>query len=274
MAKGFGVMIQVKGKRIIILKIEDDDGIIHLINIKKALYVPELPSCLLSPKQWKHQANGNYPNPDGTCVPTRPATVLYIGTGTLPPYHHLVSFSQCHHNPLRSIIKLLQSIFCSLQRRASAGRHRSCMLCIHSIRWWRQIWIKEKQKYITEGPKTFFKPISHDGNLQTTNAREENIHNLVSPGTHLLTQSPVNYILTNIEEEGMSSDSQQAELLRWHYCLGYCLFTRLRLLAALGILTRKLLKVKPPKCTKSTNNQGSIWKLSTPGECIILSDGV
>ena len=64
--KDFGVMIQVKGERTIIWKIEDDDGIINPIKIKKALYVTEAPSCLIAQQQRTHQANGNYTNPDGT----------------------------------------------------------------------------------------------------------------------------------------------------------------------------------------------------------------
>ena len=52
MVKGFGGMLQVKGKGTIIWKIEGDDGVIHPINIKKALYVPDAPSCLIGPKQW------------------------------------------------------------------------------------------------------------------------------------------------------------------------------------------------------------------------------
>ena len=57
---------------------------------------------------------------------------------------------------------------------------------------------------------------------------------------------------------------------------------RHRLLAALGILPRKLLKANPPKCagclygsmknrpwpTKSANNQGSIREASAPRECV------
>ena len=56
----------MKGEGTILLKIEDEDGIVHPINIKNALYVPEAPSCLLAPQQWEQQANDNHPNPDGT----------------------------------------------------------------------------------------------------------------------------------------------------------------------------------------------------------------
>ena len=83
-----------------------------------------------------------------------------------------------------------------------------------------------------------FKPISCDGNLQTTNAREEHIHDLASTGTQLQNQAPANVILTDIEEENLSSDSPQAELLQWHYCLGKVSFTQLRLLADLCIIPK------------------------------------
>ena len=71
-------------------------------------------------------------------------------------------------------------------------------------------------------------------------------------------------------------------MLLWNYLLGHCSFKRLGILAALGILSRKLLKVKHSKCagclygamtkrpwqTKSVINQGYIREASAPGECI------
>ena len=50
------------------------------------------------------------------------------------------------------------------------------------------------------------KPVSRNGNLTTTKDREENVHDIVSPGTHLLTQPPTNVIPTDIEEENMSPE--------------------------------------------------------------------
>ena len=41
MVKGFGGVVQVMGDGTILWKIEDDDGVVHTINIKKALYVLE-----------------------------------------------------------------------------------------------------------------------------------------------------------------------------------------------------------------------------------------
>ena len=138
---------------------------------------------------------------------------------------------------------------------------------------------EQKKGHTTIGHTPLFKPVSHNGNLPTTSTREDNGHELASPGTQLPTQPPANVILTNIEEENISSKSLQDDLLQCHCCLGHCSFTRLRLLAALGIIPRKLLKVKPPKCdgclygamkkcpwrTKSARNQGSIRKAYSLG---------
>ena len=60
--------------------------------------------------------------------------------------------------------------------------------------------------------------------------RKENINDLASPGTQLLTQPPVNIILTDIEEDNMFTEPPQAELLQWNYRLGYGSLFRLRLL--------------------------------------------
>ena len=58
----------------------------------------------------------------------------------------------------------------------------------------------------------FFKTVSRNDNLQTTNVREDNVHDLASPVNQLLTQPPANVILTDIEEESMSSESPQEDL--------------------------------------------------------------
>ena len=55
-----------------------------------------------------------------------------------------------------------------------------------------------KQQHAPKGPAPLCTPISRNGNLHTTTAREKNIHELASTGTKLLTQSPK----LNIETAG------------------------------------------------------------------------
>ena len=64
-------MVQVKVEGTLLWEIEDDDGVVHPINIKKALYVPKVLSCLLAPQQWAQQANNYHQHPDGTWYATK-----------------------------------------------------------------------------------------------------------------------------------------------------------------------------------------------------------
>ena len=73
--------------------------------------------------------------------------------------------------------------------------------------------MKKKKGHTTIGHTPLFKPVSHNGNLPTTSTREDNGHELASPGTQLPTQPPANVILTKIEEENLFSKSPQEELL-------------------------------------------------------------
>ena len=137
----------------------------------------------------------------------------------------------------------------------------------------------KQQKHSPKGPTPLSTPISCEGNLCTTSSREENLHALASPGMNLPTP---NGIPTNQEEENLSTESPQVDLLWWHYRLGRCSFTWLSLLAALGVLPRKFLKVNPPKCddglygamtkrswrTKSSSNRGTNRTYFTPVECV------
>ena len=71
MVKDFGGVVQVKGEGTIMWKIENDDWVVHTINIIKALYVPESPSCLISPQKCAQQANHNYLKPGITWCATK-----------------------------------------------------------------------------------------------------------------------------------------------------------------------------------------------------------
>jgi hypothetical protein len=46
----------------------------------------------------------------------------------------------------------------------------------------------------------------------------------------------------------LAASDDQAELMRWHCCLGHLTFSRLKQLAINGKIPKKLAKVAPPKC--------------------------
>ena len=74
--------LEVKGEGTIKWKIADDDGRVHSHIIHNALYVPDIPACLLSPQHWAQSANDTYPNRNGTtCITTLDAVVLSWNQG-------------------------------------------------------------------------------------------------------------------------------------------------------------------------------------------------
>jgi hypothetical protein len=52
---------------------------------------------------------------------------------------------------------------------------------------------------------------------------------------------------TNVEDMWLATPNNQAELMRWHYCLGHLSFTKLKQLAHNGEIPKKLAKNTPPQ---------------------------
>jgi hypothetical protein len=82
-----------------------------------------------------------------------------------------------------------------------------------------------------------------DENTPFTTINKEAEENL----TDFFKESKGPSIILADDSERLAAVSPQAELLRWHYRLGHTSFAKLKLMAALGILPRRLVSVKPPK---------------------------
>ena len=84
------------------------------------------------------------------------------------------------------------------------------------------------------------------------------------------------------DDQVIEAESDQGELIRWHCRLGHLSFRKLKILAALGILPRRLLNAKTPKCAtclyssmtkkpwrvKGDANRKNIHPVQNPGDCI------
>ena len=84
-------------------------------------------------------------------------------------------------------------------------------------------------------------------------------------------------------DENLTSEMDQAEFMRWHYRLGHLPYKKLKILAVMGLIPKRILNVKAPKCadcifgkmtkrpwrTKATVKQGSgIFKATKSGQCV------
>ena len=86
------------------------------------------------------------------------------------------------------------------------------------------------------------------------------------------------------EHMTLAASGEQAELMRWYYCLGHLPFLRLKQLAINGEIPKKLTKVAPPKCAgslfgammkipwcgKETKSSHEVFVATKPGECVSI----
>jgi hypothetical protein len=82
-------------------------------------------------------------------------------------------------------------------------------------------------------------------NTERARANEENLSNLFrnTPGFKV---RPAAIIDEDLER--LACQDPQPAMLRWHYRLGHLSFRRIKRMAELGILPKKLAQVTPPKC--------------------------
>jgi len=106
------------------------------------------------------------------------------------------------------------------------------------------------------------------------------------PPSEALRSEPLTFDPCPQEEEDehvtLAASNDQAELMRWHYCLGHLPFLRLKQLAINGEIPKKLAKVTLPKCAgclfgtmtkipwcgKETKSSHKVFVATKPGECV------
>ena len=107
--------------------------------------------------------------------------------------------------------------------------------------------------------------------------QNENYENLFDPNER--EEQKINNIGEN--EINITAKSDQVELLQWHYKLGHFSFIKLQYLPKLGILSRRLITVKPPICSgclywamhrvpwrRKGKKENEIREATEPGQCV------
>ena len=284
-----GGVIPVKGRGTVKWKLEDDDGVIHEIKIKNALYVPEMQTCLLCPQHWSQNSNDHFPKRNGTwCASYADECVLY--------------WNQCRHKRsikwdnktntavLRSAPGAYKYRVFAATLEASQDIETNEHLCYRANIQDTHVISDDEEELSNqhEQSQDMFRhePAPNDKASDIYAAaekhnkmREENLTNFMDN----LTEKPV-HVIGDTDERLLSANNPQAELLRWHYRLGHISFARLRILALLGTIPRKLIHAKTPKCagcmygamtkrpwrTKAQQNKSKIKSVTRPGDCVSI----
>jgi hypothetical protein len=93
---------------------------------------------------------------------------------------------------------------------------------------------------------------------------------------------------SNDKDMSTAAADNQAELMRWHYCLGHLSFEKLKQLALNGEIPRKFAKVPPPKCAgclfgtmtklpwhgKESKSSHEVFVATKPGETVSVDQMV
>jgi len=99
---------------------------------------------------------------------------------------------------------------------------------------------------VTEGASPDDETIK--ANNLSTETSDEDIGDTETTRVDPLTFDPTPQLEDNERHQHVAIDDQ-AELMRWHYCLGHLTFPKLEKLAILGKIPKRLAKVKPPVCS-------------------------
>jgi len=245
-------------------KIEDDDGRTHTIRIPGSLYVPDATSRLLSPQHWSQVAKDRTPNPRGT----------WSGT-----YHDCIEmwWDQCRY-----------------KRTVPLDPNETNTGTITTAPGFQQYHAFSTEIGETEGDD-YDEDLTYEANVVSDDESEYNESNDdiemqdESRDEPLTTtfdlNGPTNTQDVTIDEQEEDTIPQDvsAEFLRWHHRLGHLPPTKMRIMARLGMLPRKLVNCRVPICTsciygKATRRpwrsktrkaeSNNVVKLTKPGKCV------
>ena len=273
-------MLSVTGEGTVLWKWEDDDGDVHQHYIDGVLYVPEASFCILSPQHWSQQANDNNPNPNGTwCATYADKCVLhwkqqkFKRTVYLDQATNTARFHSAAGAVKYRVFAAAQDAFNNIE----VNEH-VVYQALHDDGVPHVIpdEVDDHQDVDRSSPNEAQSPRARS----VDEVREENLSDFFDVSD---IPAIVPNVITDEEEDNLSAISPQADLLRWHYRLGHASFRRIKLLALLGILPRRLAFVQQPKCagcifgaltkrpwrTKATPNQrNKIFQANAPGDCV------
>ena len=266
-----GTRVAVNGIGTIKWRVMDDEGREHDFVIPRSLYIKSFRGRLLSPQHWSQNANDNYPKKDGTiCVTT--SNKLFLKweqlryTKTVP----IDQINNCFSMRTVSGVNKFQK-FQSLLGSKNKLITEACFVC-HSMMEGNHDTAKDGDSEdisMADGQENKIDEKGSDGDAFVN---VEHLH--VSEGENRVVDT---------EDADVPAATLQAELLRWHYRLGHLSFRKLKVMATLGIIPRKLAQIKPPICAgclyggmtrkpwrskpKKEGNR-KIFQAFRPGQCV------
>ena len=283
-----GGLTNIEGVGIVRWWLEDDLGRVTQHDIRDVLYVPQAPYSILSPQHWSQQSSHNHTGASSAwCKTTSTDCQLiwnhgkHVKTVELDKFN-VAKFRSAPGNT-KSVVKcLLLEGQLGLRDLESTEQAQSCkqlipaaVVCDDNGHGHPGIESRMGQTHIGSGGDIYLtnEDAHHLGNdhnttcqIQSQGSANGNVHSgnlsLIGRESPRITKEenisdfmrdhpPPVQVIPQEEEETMVALSDQAELIRWHYRLQHLSFSKLAMLARVGLLPSKLGQVRPPSCVHS-----------------------
>ena len=287
---GIGSGVVIKGMGTFKFNIEDDTGQVHTIRIPNSLYVPSLKRVLLLPHHWAQEARDNHPNRRGTFMAQYDdgvvlhwnqrqysRSVSYLPSTNTPVFH-----SAPHAKSYRTYVAVIEALkACTPHFRREQVIQRTNQLPV----------TPEDDEFIAEEnlllPDDYHCKQSSEGvSADDDTVKHDNLASEGAPADNdappIARMGPLSFDPrpTVEQDDDLTASDDQTELMRWHYRLGHLSFVKLKALAILGEIPKRLAAVAPPLCAgcafgtmtkvpwRSKGATSAIFIATKPGQCV------
>jgi hypothetical protein len=293
--------LAIKGEGTFKFTMEDDDGKIHTIRIPNSLYIPRLPMSLLSPQHWAQEARDHTPLKYGTRMENNADGCKLIWNQS--DFAKTVPFDAATNMP----------VFRTAPSMCTFSAFQSSAFDISQAYYQTE----RVELHLLHAPRTAPRPVTpptpdeflaeenihmsgNGGGNNTTNNTNPGVPTVAPMSAPTVAPTSISSPVTTSpqvrragaltfnptperepeEQFDLAAANPQAELMHWHYRLGHLPFSKLKLLAQLGEIPKRLAKVVAPKCAgcifaamtkvpwKGKEKQHHIFTATKPGECV------
>jgi hypothetical protein len=242
--------LDIAGQGTFKFNITNDGGKAHMIRIPNSLYVPNLKRCLLLPQHRAQEAGdkqtwmGKYRD---NCVLNwrgGKKTVPFQPTTNMSVFY--MASSSWSYRTFVATFKAMEAPYFQREKVLEFPGRRDLMDNIELV----------PEEFVVEENLNYNKEVSvNEGVLEDDETIKTS--NLPPPPadknlSEAIRRSSLTFDPLPPQEEGEDTQlavaNNQTKMMRWHYHLGHSPFVKLKQLALNGEISKKLVKVKPPKC--------------------------
>ena len=242
--------LSIKGHGTFKFSIKDDKGTVLMIKIQNSMYVPDLKYCLLLPQHWAQTApdsiRGTRMETDSECVihiwgqGQHQRTVPHSRDANTPVF--LAALATSTYQAFVARVKAMESQF--HQREHVIQLPERCHL-MHNKK---DKFLAEENILLTNSYCKNDTSVSEGAGPNNETIQASNLSQVASDkdsgDTEATQVGPLTFDptpqLEDDEQHQHVATEDQADLMRWHHCLGHLSFSKLKKLASIGKIPNDL----------------------------------